>query len=142
MKRLLSLSLFLMTVMLSFAQRFEENGIYCFSTSPYTVGVTSGYPRYTGAVTIPSSVTYEGKAYSVTCIGKQAFYNCTELTSVIIPNSVTTIDDEAFSGCSNLTSVTIGNAVKTIGYYSFSGCSSLTSIEIPNRVTYRDVLKK
>ena len=35
----------------------------------------------------------------VTSIGKYAFYNCTSLTSVTIPNSVTSIAESAFEGC-------------------------------------------
>ena len=145
MKRLLSLSLFLMTAMLSFAHDFESGGIYydiTSSSAPYTVAVTyqgiyySEYKNeYTGSVTIPESVTNGGKTYSVTSIGYDAFEDCTGLTSVTIPNSVTTIRDGAFSGCSSLTSVTIGNSVTTIREGTFSGCSSLTSVTIGNSVT-------
>ena len=68
-------------------------------------------------------------------IGGYAFYNCTGLTSVTIPNSVTSIGDEAFCGCSGLTSLTIGNSVTNIGYQAFYYCSGLTSVTIPNSVT-------
>ena len=72
---------------------------------------------------------------SVTSIGYQAFYGCTPLTNVSIGNSVTTIGNEAFRGCSGLKSVTIGNSVTSIGSSAFRGCSGLTSIIIPNSVT-------
>ena len=72
---------------------------------------------------------------SVTFIAYESFWNCSSLTSVTIPSSVTTIGDEAFYDCSSLTSVTIPGSVTTIGYEAFSDCSSLTSIIIPNGVT-------
>ena len=72
---------------------------------------------------------------SVTSIGRNAFEDCSSLTSVTIPNSVTSIGEAAFSRCSSLTSVTIPNSVTSIGKYAFYKCSSLTSVTIPNSVT-------
>ena len=149
MKRLLSLSLFLMTAMLSFAHDFavinaDGKTIYynISSSLDLTVAVTyrgtseSQYSNeYTGAVTIPATVTYNGKTYSVTSIGSNAFRECSGLTSITIPNSVTSIGDFAFQLCSGLTSVTIPNSVTAIGDYAFAYCSSLTSVTIPNSVT-------
>ncbi len=71
----------------------------------------------------------------VTNIGNCAFYNCSSLTSITIPNSVTSIEDIAFRYCSALTSVIIGSGVTSIGYLAFANCSGLTSITIPNSVT-------
>ena len=83
---------------------------------------------------IPASVTYSGENYSVTSIGDHAFYYCSSLTSVTIPNSVTSIGDEAFEYCSSLTSVTIPNSVTSIGSSAFQSCG-LTSVTISNSVT-------
>ena len=100
-----------------------------------TAWVTSGEEQYSGEVVIPSSITVEGKEYTVTNIRERAFYSCTGLTSVTIPNSVTSIGYYAFNGCSGLTSVTIPNSVTSIGESAFRECSSLTSVTIPNSVT-------
>ena len=65
---------------------------------------------------------------SVTSISDYAFYECTSLTSITIPDSVTSIGDYAFSGCTALTSITIPDSVTGIGGEAFYGCSALTSI--------------
>ena len=87
-----------------------------------TAEVTSGEEKYSGEVVIPSSITVEGKEYTVTSIGNEAFCQCSGLTSVTIPNSVTSIGECTFAGCSGLTSVTIPNYVTSIGNGAFSGC--------------------
>ena len=91
--------------------------------------------EYSGGIVIPETVTYGGKIYSVTSIGSSAFYGCSGLTSVTIPNSVTSIGSGAFKNCSGLTSVTIPNSMTTIGNSAFEDCSGLTSVTIPNSVT-------
>jgi hypothetical protein len=72
---------------------------------------------------------------SVTDIGSYTFENCTGLTSVTIPSSVESIPQDAFRKCTSLTSITIPNSVTYIRANAFFGCTSLISIEIPNSVT-------
>ncbi len=127
-----------MTAGIATAHAFEVDGIYYSITSseyPRTVAVTSSSYNYSGSVTIPQTVTYGVKTYSVTSIGNRAFKDCKSLTSVTIPNSVTSIGNSAFSGCSALTSVYIPNGVTSIESSAFSDCSALTSVYIPNGVT-------
>ena len=126
-----------------YASDTQVDGIwYDFDSNNHTASVTYrgdcyyDYAKeYTGNVVIPSSVTYNGITYSVTSIGDNAFYDCTSLTSVTIPNSITSIGRSAFAHCSSLTSFTIPNSVTSIGSYAFRGCSSLTSVTIPNSIT-------
>lgn len=139
-KLLLSL-LMLCCASSALAHDFEVNGIYynkngTKATVTYRGTSSSQYSdEYTGSVTIPSTVTYNGTTYSVTAIGYGAFSRCRNLTNVTIATSITTIDNSAFSYCSGLTSVTIPNSVTTIGSSSFYECSSLTSVTIGNSVT-------
>ena len=115
------------------------NGI-AYELNGATATVVSG-GNYTGTIVIPASVTYASVpyappvTYTVTSIGDGAFYNCTGLTSVTVPNSVTSIGDRAFGYCSGLTSVTIPNSVTSIGDRAFYNCSGMTSVTIPNSVT-------
>ena len=96
-----------------------------------TVEITN-YSGYAKKLTIPNMLN--GK--KVTSIGDDAFFICTFLLSVTIPNSVTSIGDSAFSSCTSLTSVTIPDSVTSIGNIAFSFCTSLTSITIPDSVTF------
>ncbi|MCR5361508.1 MAG: leucine-rich repeat domain-containing protein [Bacteroidales bacterium] len=80
-------------------------------------------------------MTYNGTTYSVTSIGNSAFYWCSGLTSIEIPNSVTSFGRYAFYGCTGLTSIVIPSGVTSIGWSAFDGCTGLTSIEIPSSVT-------
>ncbi len=85
----------------------------------------------TTQITIPDVV----KGYSVSRIGNSAFFGCSALSSITIPNSVTSIGEGAFYYCSGLTSITIPSSVTSIGDYAFYGCHYLTSITIPSSVT-------
>ncbi len=122
---------------------FEKNGIYykITNTSARTVKVTyrdTNYDNYTGSVSIPSSVTYDGTTYTVTAIGAFAFRGTNDgghLTSVTIPSTVTEIENYAFWLQKNLGNVTIPTSVKTIGDYAFCWCSSMTYMYLPSSVT-------
>ena len=72
----------------------------------------------------------------LTNIGGYAFKGCTNLTSIVFPNSVTSIRSYAFWNCSSLSSITFPDYLKNIYQAAFAGCSSLTSVTIPNSVTY------
>ena len=142
-----SFATLLLTLLLSmmstdtFAYDAEIDGIYYNLIKGKAAEVTykddGDYNKdaYSGEVVIPEKVTYEGVEYPVESIGQYAFYNCSGLTSITIPNSVTSIGDQAFWRCIGLTSITIPNSVTSIGGSAFSGCKGLTSITIPNSVT-------
>ena len=103
-----------------------------------TVAVTSNDGRYNsfkyrGEIIIPSTVSFAGITYNVTEIAWYAFYQCYDLTSVVIPNTINSIGGYAFSNCSKLTSITLPNSIDKIERSTFM-YSGLTSIQIPENV--------
>ncbi len=99
----------------------------------------SGFPA-DGKVAIPSSITYENAAYSVTSLGRNVFggdenHANTAVKSVDIPNSVTSLGDFCFCSCTSLAGIDIPNSVTELGEGCFSFCKSLTSVNIPGSVT-------
>lgn len=118
---------------------YGQSSIIGFKVTYPSEGWEEDYPKPIGALIIPDSVTYNGTTYPVTKIDDYTFANCTELTSIHIPDVVSTIGQKAFYNCSGITSINIPNAVTTIGWQTFGNCSSLTSITIGSAVTSIDI---
>lgn len=85
-------------------------------------------------ITIPEKLGEYGK-YTVTAIGNRAFYCCSDLTEVTIPQSVTSIGERAFAACRNLDSVTINDAATSIGDYAFTECHLKTTLSLGKKIT-------
>ena len=98
---------------------------------PYTVELSAAAKNLI-KVNIPDTVVMDGISYAVTSIGERAFYNCSSLTSITIPNSITSIGGWAFSGCSSLSSLTIPNSVTNIGKAAFNSCENIATIIVEN----------
>jgi len=94
-----------------------------------------GSSGYTDTIVVPSSVVFETHTYSVKSISADAFYTCSGLKSITIPNSITKIGSTAFGYCSNLTNLSIPSSVTSIGGSAFEFCTGLTSIELPAGIT-------
>ena len=142
-KKTVAFALFLMAAILPtiplVADTETVNGItwtYTVSNGKASVGGgNSSSPAVptttTGSITIPSSLG----GYSVTSIGSYAFYKCSSLSNVVIPDGITSIGYVAFRGCSSLASVVIPDGVTSIGNSAFRDCSSLSSVVISDGVT-------
>ena len=127
MKRLLTITILLLYSTITKAYDFEVDGIYynIISLSDLTVAVTSGGDEYSGEVIIPEKVVYKSKTLTVTEISSHAFFDCTNLSSISIPNSVEIIESYSFSGCSSLKYVRIEDGTDTLSLgYSRDGTPS------------------
>ena len=89
----------------------------------------------TGVITVPETVTFMGKEYTVTEIGDYAFNGCDQLTQVNLPKTVTLINAWAFGDCTSLTRIHLSN-VENIYNYAFGDCTALNTIVGLNNATY------
>ena len=116
----------------------KKDDFYYKITGQGTVNVTykdSNYKTYSGYVTIPETVTSNQVTYTVTAIDNVAFFDCPNLTGVVIPETVTTIGNTTFKNCPLLKNVTIPNSVTSMGLYAFQNCTSLSDVVIGSGMT-------
>lgn len=83
-----------------------------------------GFAKPAGDLVIPESVSHNGKKYTVSAIAT-AFYLCTELTSVTLPESITVIGKNAFRGCESMQgTLVIPHSVEIIEEGAFACCGA------------------
>ena len=142
MKKIVFLTLMLYNMASVLAYDFEVDGIYYNITSESNLTVEVTYKSttnyysyhgcsYSGKITIPESVMYNGKSYTVTGIGTWAFGSennsalesyFRKLTSITMPSTIEYIGDGAFCHCDALSSLIIPPSVKDIYGYSSLWC--------------------
>ena len=139
----------------TYAYDFEVNGIFYDVIDPasFTCGVSGIIDKdFTGNVIIPEHISYAGKDLTVTeiledafseasiesisfpstciSIGRYAFWRCSKLLTMDIPQGVTKIGSSAFKFCSSLREISLPPSLTEIGEYAFSDCESLESVNI------------
>lgn len=129
---------------------FEVDGIayHITSAEERTVSVTKdfaqpyvhqswdeegNYPRYTGDIVVPATVSYNGVEYTVTSVG-EAFRASLRLRSIRLPETITRIEQYAFEDCLDLKEVVMPDALSYIAKYAFYGCG-LREFTVPKGVT-------
>ena len=73
--------------------------------------------------------------HGVVSVGKGAFADCKNLTTVSIPDSVVSIGDSAFSYCHDLAEISFGKGITKIGHSAFLECYQLKTAILPETLT-------
>ena len=126
-----------------------ETGTFTFAEAGGNTAVITGYvgKAEAHAVVIPAEVTVasldknvsdEDNVRKIIGIDTRAFYYCTAMTSVTIPEGIQTIGAWAFAGCTGLTEIVLPNSVVSIGEGAFHGCDKLASITLSENLTKID----
>ncbi len=103
--------------------------------------VVKPYNEYAfGGANIVSNTYSNGKGKivfdgDIITIGFNAFYNCTALTSIELPDKVSTIEEYAFAGCTALANLDFGVGVKSIATLAFQNCTAIKTLTIPDNIT-------
>jgi len=148
-KMLLSVVMLTLAADHAAAYRFtavNEDGdtIYYNTLSDKTCEVTYGHSVtwyedslvYCGTINIPEVVVYNDTAYTVTRIGKSAFYHCAQLKKVSIPSTVTAIRGNAFAYCYQLTDIgELPEGLDSIFYDAFC-YTPIETFKIPANLSY------
>ena len=87
------------------------------------------FAQYTGHITIPATVDYQGVTYQVVAISAYAFYQ-SSIDAIDLPHGLETIGREAFTYCENLRYLDVPDTVTTIGQAAFAGCESLRYVRL------------
>ena len=133
------ISLYENTTPWSYFNNIEGNDDRVFTDGDYNYVIldntaqTVALRRYLGSaeeVAIPSSVIRDEISYTLISIETNAFYDCSFIKSIIIPESVETIAQDVFSGCSGLESIFIPASVTSIEFPTFANCERLNSINV------------
>jgi len=119
----------------------------CFTASAYEFGIFEyeiindnqakivGCKDFNGGhISIPSSLTHDGKEYPIVEIGDNAFSN-KNISTVDIPEGITTIDDAAFSN-NYLRDVVLPQSLTSLSHNAFWG-NDLTSVNLPSNINIR-----
>ena len=112
------------------AETVNIGGInYNLNNSDMTAEVAENYEA-SGSIVLPATLSHEGRTYTLTAIGYDAFDYCEGLTAITLPEGLATIGGSAFYGCESLAAITIPASVTSIGREAFAACTGLASMTV------------
>lgn len=116
-----------------YSQPYQESQPKAASEDCFSITVKGALrflpERWDGSSILVVPDTVDG--HTVLSLAPGCFKNCTELTTITLPETLTEISPEAFAGCSKLRGLFIPQSVHAIGADAFAGCTSLEAIHIP-----------
>lgn len=95
-------------------------------TKIVAINYNSGFINYNGKIILLNNINN---------IGDGAFYSCSKLKGVIIPESVSVLGNQVFYKCSKLISIELPDTITKLGVHLFNGCESLESVRLPSSLT-------
>lgn len=116
------------------SETIEVDGIYYNFIKGSIVEVTKSPNKYSGDITIPSQIDYNGQTFDVKIVGDSAFYE-SHVESVKLKNGIQKIGKYAFSHSDLLKKIEIPESVTDIEYCAFKDCNSLVSIKLPSKIS-------
>ena len=128
---ILGILLFLCVAVLPMETQAATEGYLTYTIKDGEVTITNCDEDASGKIVIPDTI----EGYPVTAIGEGAFWDCTGIKEIVVPNGVTVIPDAAFRECETLEKITLPEGITSIGNGAFYECEYLVSINIPKSVT-------
>lgn len=111
----------------------EYNGLLYQIIKPLKLEVIKRAEAYSGDIIVPSEVKYNSTNYEVISVG-EAFSDCNNLKSIVIPESVNELKANSFKDCGNLASVKLNGKITEIPISAFENCSTIDIINVPQTV--------
>ena len=105
--------------------------IWQYKLNATGITITACDRDVTGEITVPNEI--DGK--TVTAIGEHAFYGCTKISQITLPDTVQEIGKQAFYQCMLLERVNIPDGVPAIEDETFLMCRELKAIDLPESIT-------
>ena len=111
-------------------QYTSGDAVYTYQIQDIDSVIITAYKGSETEVTVPDKIN----GIQVEEIGERAFYECADITSIVLPEGIVKVGNAAFSGCSKLEKVDMPDSVESIGGFAFKGCGDLKEMILPEGI--------